>query len=193
MNVGSSALGFVLILVGVTGLLAFALFNPDAYSIDAASLVAERYLAFLNDANIAIDEIMEFERNFYIIYYEKTTGVGAFEMLIDKNTGRIFREYGPSMMWNTKYGHGRMMHDWTRTPSGEMPVSQEYAVSIAQKFLDGVYLGTLAEDPHPFYGYYTIHITKDGRIFGMLSVNGYTGEVWYHNWHGAYIQTLEKH
>ncbi len=190
---GSSALGFVLILVGVTGLLTFALSNPGTYNIDAASLIAERYLAFLNDANIAIDEIMEFERNFYIIYYEKTTGVGAFEMLIDKNTGCIFKEYGPNMMWNTKYGHGRMMHGWTRMPSGEMPVSQEYAVSIAQKFLDRVYPGALAEDPHTFYGYYTIHIIKDGRIFGMLSVNGYTGEVWYHNWHGAYIQTLKKH
>ncbi|MEM2050289.1 MAG: hypothetical protein QW491_14380 [Thermoproteota archaeon] len=189
----SSALGFALILFGVAGLLTFALFKPGTYSIDAASLIAERYLVSLNDANLAIDEIMEFERNFYIIYYEKTTGIGAFEMLIDKNTGYIFPEYGPNMMWNTKYGHGRMMHGWLRTPSGEMPVNREHALSIAQKFLDNVYPGALAEDPHPFYGYYTIHITKDGRIFGMLSVNGYTGEVWYHDWHGAYVQTLEKH
>jgi uncharacterized membrane protein len=30
-------------------------------------------------------------------------------MLIDKNTGQIFPEYGPNMMWNLKYGHGGMM------------------------------------------------------------------------------------
>jgi len=29
---------------------------------------------------------------------------------------------------------------------------------------------------------------KDGKIYGMLSVNGYTGDVWYHSWHGYFIQ-----
>jgi hypothetical protein len=53
--------------------------------------------------------------------------------------------------------------------------------------------GAVADDPHPFYGYYTIHVTKDGKIVGMLSVNGYDGTVWYHNWHGAYIRSLELH
>ena len=23
---------------------------------------------------------------------------------------------------------------------------------------------------------------------GMLSVNGYTGQVWYHTWHGPFVQ-----
>ena len=51
--------------------------------------------------------------------------------------------------------------------------------------------GGKIEDVHTFYGYYAVHIEKDGRIYGMLSVNAYNGEVWYHNWHGAYIQTVE--
>lgn len=25
----------------------------------------------------------------------------------------------------------------------------------------------------------------------MLSVNGYTGAVWYHNWHGQFIQEAD--
>jgi len=25
----------------------------------------------------------------------------------------------------------------------------------------------------------------------MLSINGYTGDVWYHNWHGDFIQMKE--
>jgi len=66
-------------------------------------------LTSLNSLDLAIGEIMEFEQNFYVIYYEKSTGIGAFEMLIDKRTGRIFPEYGPNMMWNTKYGHLGMM------------------------------------------------------------------------------------
>ena len=41
---------------------------------------------------------MEFEFNFYVVYFEKSTGIWAFEMLIDKESGRIFPEYGPNMM-----------------------------------------------------------------------------------------------
>jgi hypothetical protein len=148
----------------------------------------------LHDADLAIDEIMEFEQNFYVVYFEKSTGIGAFEMLIEKDTGRIFPEYGPNMMWNTKYGHGGMMGGWRQTPNAQMPIDQAEAIAIAQEYLDQYVPGAVADDPHPFYGYYTIHhITKDGNIHGMLSVNGYDGTVWYHNWHGAHIQSLELH
>jgi len=63
----------------------------DAFSIN------ERYLTSLNSPDLAIGEIMEFEQNFYVIYYEKSTGIGAFEMIMDKGTGRIFPEYGPQI------------------------------------------------------------------------------------------------
>jgi hypothetical protein len=136
---------------------------------------------------------MEFEQNFYIIYYEKSTGIGAFEMLIDKSTGRSFPEYGPNMMWNTKYGHGDMMGGWSQLPPEDESVNEDDAIKITQDFLDSVYPGTVAEDPHPFYGYYTLHVTKDGEIYDMLSVNSLDGAVWYHNWHGAYIKSREIH
>jgi hypothetical protein len=32
---------------------------------------------------------------------------------------------------------------------------------------------------------------KDGKVAGMLSVNGYTGQVWYHTWHGNFISERE--
>lgn len=38
---------------------------------------------------------------------------------------------------------------------------------------------SLADDPHPFYGYCTLHSTRKGWIQGMLSVNGYVRTVWY--------------
>jgi hypothetical protein len=119
-------------------------------------------------------------------------------MLIDKRSGRIFPEYGPNMMWNVKYGHGGMMGG----PGGMMggfnqpldeTISEEDALEIAQAFLDEVYPGQEADDPHPFYGYYTIHTTREGEITGMLSVNVFDGAVWYHSWHGDYIQSLEHH
>ena len=29
------------------------------------------------------------------------------------------------------------------------------------------------------------------RLYGMLSVNGYNGEVWYHDWHGRFLNMEE--
>lgn len=187
------ALGLVLISAGVIGILALSYFQLRSFNMDQAFNIAERYLKSLNTPDLAIGEIMEFEQNFYVIYYEQSTEIGAFEMLIDRTTGRIFPEYGPNMMWNTKYGHGGMMGGWSQPPSGQMPINHSEALSIAQNYLNEVYPGTIAEDPHPFYGYYTIHVEKNGEIYGMLSVNGYDGETWYHNWHGTYIQSRETH
>ena len=38
-----------------------------------------------------------------------------------------------------------------------------------------------------FPGYYTTDFLLDGKPAGMLSVNGYTGQVWYHTWHGQFL------
>jgi hypothetical protein len=160
---------------------------------DNALSISEKYLWSLNNPDLAIGEIMEFEQNFYAVYYEKSTGIGTFEMLVDKGSGRIFPEYGPNMMWNRKYGHGGMMGGWSQVPLGQMPLDHDVAKLLAQEFLDQSYPGTIAEDAHTFYGYYTVHVTKDGEVYGMLSVNGYDGMVWYHNWHGSYIQSREIH
>lgn len=186
-------LGAILILAGLIAVLALVFYQPQTYTIDQASKISESYLTSLRNNNLAIEEIMEFEQNFYVVYYEKSTGVGAFEMLIDKTTGRIFPEYGPNMMWNTKYGHGGMMGGWSTTPTSNMSITHAEAVQIAQDFLDSDYPGTTAQEAHAFYGYYTIHFTKDEKIYGMLSVNGYDGTVWYHSWHGSHIQSLEMH
>lgn len=187
----SVASGLAVLSLGLAGLLALGLllWGYRSIEIEDALVIAQRYLESLGNPDIAIDEIMEFEQNFYIIYYEKSTGIGAFEMLIDKSTGRIFPEPGPNMMWNTKYGHRGMMGGWGLAPTGEMPISEGEALTLAQAFLDKNYPGAVAEDAYRFYGYYTIHVLKGDVILGMLSVNGYSGRVWYHTWHGAYIQS----
>lgn len=185
-------LGLVLVSVGIIGL-TLVFFQPKVYRMDDTFAISERYLISLNMRDLAIGEIMEFKQNFYVTYHEESTGVGAFEMLIDKGSGRIFPEYGPNMMWNVKYGHGGMMGGWSQTPSGQMSFDHNEAILVAQGFLDVSYPGTIAEDLHQFYGYYTIHVIKDGEIYGMLSVNGFDGAVWYHNWHGSYIQSRSVH
>jgi hypothetical protein len=199
MKTNRGRLALLFIVIGAVGIIYLSNFTPTTYNIARAEEIADNYKGSLNSPDIAIGEIMEFEQNFYVVYYEKSTGIGAFEMLIDKESGRIYPEYGPNMMWNIKYGHsgmmggsGGMMGGFTQLPSNG-DIDEEEALQIAQGFLDEVYPGSVADDPHSFYGYYTIHTTKDGEIFGMLSVNTYDGSVWYHNWHGEYIQSLESH
>jgi len=169
--------------------------NPSGQrkTIDQAVRIAQSYLASFGNPDIALDEIMEFQYNFYALFYEKSTGIRAFEMLVDPYTGQIFPEYGPNMMWNTKYGMmgGGMMWDYGASPTASMSVTKDQAKAVAEDYLKTHLLGVTVEDPDTFYGYYTVHILKDGEIYGMLSVNGYTGQVWYHNWHGAYFQTRE--
>jgi len=166
--------------------------NPGGQriTIDRASRIAQLHLSSFGNPDIAIYEIMEFQYNFYVLFYEKSTGVRAFEMLVDPYTGQIFPEYGPDMMWNAKYGMmgGVMMWGYGASPMASMPVTKDQAKVVAEDYLKAYLSGATVEEPDTFYGYYTVHILKDGKIYGMLSVNGYDGQVWYHSWHGQFIQ-----
>ena len=147
---------------------------------------------------LVLAEVMEFSDNFYAEVEEKSTGIHAFELLIDRYTGVVYPEPGPNMMWNTRYGHmaaghlGCMMGGWGGRQAGPMSVIPEQARDIAQGWLDKFLPGaSAAEQADAFYGYYTIHVMRDGQAYGMLSVNGYSGEVWYHTWHGDFIGMRE--
>ncbi|MCG2783492.1 MAG: hypothetical protein L6461_00130 [Anaerolineae bacterium] len=116
-----------------------------------------------------------------------------------------YPDFDPNMMWNLKYGdlnHSPMMGGnngmmdgdcWDTTVpiylSTEMNVAPEKAIEYAQKYLDANVKGaTAATDPIKFYGYYTIDFEQDGKVVGMLSVNGYSGQVFLHAWHGTFIE-----
>jgi hypothetical protein len=88
---------------------------------------------------------------------------------------------------------GTMMNGWnSATPvdiSAEMTVTPLQAIEYAQQYLDtNISDATAASDPVQFYGYYTLDFEKDGKVAGMLSVNGYSGQVFLHTWHGAFIE-----
>jgi hypothetical protein len=183
---------------------------PTVINLNQAETIAQQYLTSTHNSNLAIKEIMEFQYNFYIIYYEKDTKIGAFEMIIWKQTpplgmmgggmmngylgpGIIMPEPGPNMMWNTKYspmGNGMMGYygsQWSRT----MTVTPDSASQLAQAYLDSNLSNAKVEMATQFYGYYTFDFTVNGKMAGMLSVNGSTGQVWYHSWHGDFIQEVE--
>jgi hypothetical protein len=158
-------------------------YNPNGslVSLEQAGEIAKRYLTAQNNPDLDLADLEEWEFNFYVEYKEKNTGTKAFQMLIDKHSGTISPEMGPNMMWNTKYG---MMG----TQSGAMTLTKEQAIASAQQFLDSRLPGTKAEDSGVFYGYYHFDVKKDSRMYGMIDVNGYSGQVWYHTWHGNFIQ-----
>lgn len=196
--------GLILLAAAVGLALAFAFTailqsqrGGTSITLDQAVESARQYLAAYGNPDpsagsgqaLALTEVMEFTDNFYAEVEEQSTSIHAFELLIDRYTGVVYPEPGPNMMWNTRYGHmGGMMGDWRGRQAGPMSVTPEQARDIAQGWLDQFLPGaSAAEQADAFYGYYTIHVMKDGQVYGMLSVNGYSGDVWYHTWHGNFI------
>ncbi|HEV2282726.1 MAG TPA: hypothetical protein VGX75_10115 [bacterium] len=106
---------------------------------------------------------------------------------------------GPGGMMGSGYGPGGMTGGgaWTQgagpSPAAAPAVTAARAKTIAQIFLNTQFPGTKVRNVDAFPGYYTIDVTRDGKVAGMLSVNAYSGQVWYHGWHGAFIQEKEVH
>lgn len=180
--------------------------NLTPLSIDQATQAAQTYLDALDLTDMKIAEVMIFDNGAYVRVSEESTGIGAFELLVDPVTSTATPERGPNKMWNLKYGslnhacrmdpNGGLLAQWDGTipdVSAEMTVSSDQAIQKAQAYLDTFYVpGTMiAGTADPFYGYYTIDILKDGILYGMLSVNGSTGQVFYHAWHGNFIEQNE--
>ncbi len=188
--------------------------NVTPLTIDQAKAAAEKYIQTLNIQGLETGEVMIFDNNAYVIVKESESGLGAFELLVDPASQVAYPEYGPNMMWNLKYGglghsnmmgsggmmggNAGMMSGWNyqSTPSAnvssEMTVTPEQAIQYAQQYLDANTAGaTAATDPMQFYGYYTLDFEKDGQIVGMLSVNGYNGQIFLHTWHGTFIEETE--
>ncbi len=162
-------------------------------SMDKAQQSVQSFIDRTGNSDLRIDELMQFDRNFYALIKEKSTGIGAFEVLVNPTTGAVGYEPGPDMMWNAKYGmmrgFGGMMG--SGSASGSMTVPPDRAAQIAQGWLDRRGGGYSAGTPDAFYGYYTFHFLRSGQMAGMLSINGSTGQVWFHSWHGNFIQSRE--
>jgi hypothetical protein len=186
--------------------------NAEPLSAEESLTAVETYLSGIGNDDLVVAEIMVFENNSYAIVKEESTGIGAFELLIDPATKNVFPEVGPNMMWNLKYGmhaaesgmmggtmgHGMMGgngYDFSGEfpdASSEMTVTADQALELAQNYLDAHQPGvTVSDEITTFYGYYTIDLEQDGAIVGMLSVNGFNGQVFPHTWHGTFIDMLE--
>ncbi|MEJ7793242.1 MAG: hypothetical protein WKF65_14820 [Gaiellaceae bacterium] len=178
---------------------------------------AERFAERLD---LRVGEVMRFENNYYAELVEPGGELGT-EVLVNPTTGAVWLEYGPAMMWNTRYGMmgesrwggrsgmmtgmmggsqaGGMMSGgspgdstWAPSPATAKPsVSAREAEAIAARWLARQQGALSAGQADTFPGYYTIHALEGDRVAGMLSVNAYTGAVWYHWWHGRFRSMTE--
>ncbi len=173
----------------MSGMMGYYSDVPTALTHENVVQIAENYLVSINNPDLVIDEFEEYSHNFYVSIVKQSTGRGALEIIIDRYTGP--QQFEPqSMMWNTNYGMTDMMGGIQRNTL-EMTVTSDEAMRTAQDFLDVAFPDTMVSEIVAYYGYYTIMTTLNGEHYGMLSVNGYSGEIWYHTWHGMFISEIE--
>ena len=157
---------------------------PDAHHIDG----------------LVLDEVEAYTQNFYAQFKEASTGKGAVQVLVDRYTGRSMPEMGPNMMWNAKYGKvmmqemmsgSEMMMGGASTIPPASAIAEAQAKRSADQFLSGYLPGATAGNGDAFYGYYHFDVLRGRRQVGMLSVNAQSGQVWYHTWHGEFLDKRE--
>lgn len=162
-------------------------------SIDQAADIVKGYLRQRNNPDLEAKEILEFENYFYVEILEKSTGIRLFTASINPYNGFLYPQARPDKVWNTRYGTTLEMM-WGAPPSpsiAPMTVTERQAKEYAQEFIaDTLPEGEVGEAAL-FYGYYTIRIMQYGKLYGMISVNGYTGQLCYQSCHGQFLDIKE--
>lgn len=188
--------------------------NKEKLSVDQIKQYINDYLTeYTEDLEIA-DIFIYKDSDYYISIIEKDTGRGAMEVMINPYTGEIYPEHSAKMMWNEKYNmHGgysmmdnrrwnmmRGTHRYnsnnynynTSNSSNSDEISKEEAVKIADNYVKNNISEefSVSEEGYKFYGYYTFYIRDQRDIIDIISVNYYTGEVWYRDWHGELEEVI---
>ena len=155
--------------------------SGDASPVTSIAAARARASQAAARAGLHAGEVIWFDNGFYV-ELKDSHGNAATEVIVNPVDGTVTTEPGPAMMWNTRYGmHGRS------SAQGAASVSSDRAKVIAQGWLDRNQpdVSVMSVDAYP--GYYTVDIGRSGTITGMLSVNAGSGQVWFHTWHGTFI------
>jgi hypothetical protein len=128
-------------------------------------------------------EVMWFDNGFYV-ELKDSTGKPATEVIVDPSTGAVSTEPGPAMMWNTRFGMSGGGAAGGAVEAGAVDVTK--ARGIATSWLAANRAGTTIGGIDAYPGYLTIDLKRNGVVSAMMSVNSFTGAVWYHTWHGAF-------
>lgn len=167
-----------------TGMMGYATARAPARTIEGAREQADRFGASLG---LHAGEVMEFTNGYYVELRDDRNA-NATELLVDPYTGAVWIEYGPAMMWNTRYGmpaENRMQGGegimgagmgwgmmgsrfrgdptWTPYGTGIGNVSAAEAEQMAERWLERNDSGLHAGKAEAFPGYYTLHTERGGR------------------------------
>ncbi|WP_050809862.1 hypothetical protein [Desulfosporosinus sp. OT] len=164
--------------------LGVSLTNGQVATSDQAIAITKAYIQKLNP-DVVIAKLSEFSNGYEVELREVKTGTEAYEVIVYKNGGQVIPEMGPNIMWNTKYG----AINWS--DPGEVTVSEEQATKNAQEFVTRMGQGYSIGKAELAPGYYEFMIQKDGKDYSELDVNGYTGQVWFENWQGPILNTID--
>lgn len=197
----------IVLIIAVSSLVLYGLYNQNVIlnekmEIDTLDQRVNDYVDRINPDLEVADVFIYSDADYYFSIEEASTGKGAMELLVDPYRGTIRPEPGPNMMWNQKYGMhsggygmmGTAPYNNNDYPSATL-ITREQALieanNYVQSSLNPDYY--VPDEGHEFYGYYTFHIEENGTTVGMLSVNEYTAEVWYHDWHGTLLDVKSHH
>lgn len=98
----------------------------------------------------------------------------------------------PRGSWGMMGGRFRGDPTWTHYGGTQKAaISAARAEQLAGGWLAENAPGLAAGEADAFPGYFTLHTLRDGAVAGMLSVNAYTGAVWYHWWHGRFLRMAD--
>jgi hypothetical protein len=174
--------------------------NVTPLTTEQAYQAGSNYLATLNLSDLNISEVLVFNNVAVVRVVEQSTGVGAFDLFVDPVSQNVIPTMGPSTAWNLKYGsivHAGMMNRWMSDQgtitvptnvTADMSVTAGQALTDAQSYLDNANSNATADtSAQAFYGYYSIKVMQDGKVTGILSVNGTSGQVFMPNWFGDFV------
>ncbi len=181
-----------------------------ALPVDQAIARARQFLGTHRNADLVPVEVIEFSGVFYVAVQEKSTGTGAFALLVNRVNGNVSLEMGPPMVWNLKYGRraggfqghpmGMMGPGYgprpgaqpaSDAPSARQPAPQldeAKARAALQTWVNQAFLGATIGKALEYPGFFTYRLQREGKTFALVSVNALGGQVWY-GWHyGTVVQ-----
>ena len=77
--------------------------NGDAQPVRTIGEARKQAQVFADRLDLKVTEVIQFTGNYYARLDDKS-GKPATEVLVDPSSGGVSLEYGPAMMWNTRYG-----------------------------------------------------------------------------------------
>ena len=161
--------------------------QSGASSLEDAVTKAKAFAAEISP-DAVVTRVYQFSNGYYALAMEKTGSKAAFGIILQSDTGNDANASGQFQKWNTKYTQMGVIAD----AEALNKVSMADAAKAAQQALDkGSTKATVDAAGVDFYGYYLFTYNVDGKMAGLISVNGTTSDVWNYDFLGTYVSQQE--